>query len=188
MGAHPVYRLLGIFMPRQHSTHSFMCKIVTSAQVFGTLFPADASSPTYVVPVHSWTVTTDTDTAILLSADVSPYVGHTHHAWTFSLLLETVNTEINVGEEQHYNFVICVSADAAPNQNTRFSFVDGDILCFYVDETGGLPQLHPIPTAHVVAVSESLKNSGYFLRGIQHLNCAACEDGQGVVLVKYDVG
>jgi len=161
--------------------------VVASAITFGTLLPAAASTPVSVVPVHSWTVTTEIDTAILLSADVSHYIGRAHHSWTFSLLLQPVASEIVVSDEPH-NFVICIPADAIPTHDTRFSFVDGDILLFYVDESELLPLLRPVPTAHIIAVCDALKKSGFFLCGIEGLNCSACEDGEGILLVKYDIG
>jgi len=161
--------------------------ILKSAQAFGTLFPATASSAIDIVPVRSWTVISEIHTAVLLSADVSPYVGRAHHSWTFSLLSPPTTTQVDVAE-QHCNFVICIPADAIPIHDSRFPFMDGDLVLFYVDESGVLPQLRPIPTAHLASVSNALHTSGFFLHGIEHLNCGACEDGEGVVLVKYDIG
>ena len=86
-----------------------------------TLFPTLMSDPVTIIPVHSWTVTSETDTAVLLSVVISPYLGHAHHSWSFSLAPWS-GSDVT---EQHGNFVICIPADAIPTPNSRFLFVKG---------------------------------------------------------------
>lgn len=86
-----------------------------------TLFPVLMSDPVTIIPVHSWTVTSETDTAVLLSVVISPYLGHAHHSWSFSLAPWS-GSDVT---EQHGNFVICIPADAIPTPNSRFLFVKG---------------------------------------------------------------
>jgi len=147
--------------------------------VSGTWIPPLRSEDIGHVIVKSWTVLSVTQGAVILAADISESVS--------SVKLSPIGDQPDV-EAKYHNFVICMAAEVTSVRSERLPFATGNVMIFYVDEQGSLPSLCPVADQHLVEViMERLAEYTFSLRGSEGMECCSCEDGEGIVLVRYKV-